>query len=66
MKKSLVFLLTIFLTLVIHAEVIEVNGNEFSVNVLSSNEQSSVIELQLGSFEREAVRSRAKPGGEWE
>ncbi len=55
MKKSLVFLLTIFLTLVIHAEVIEVNGNEFSVNVLSSNEQSSVIELQLGSFEREAV-----------
>ena len=55
MKKSLLILLIIFLTLVINAEVIEINGNRLSVNVISSNEASSELELELGSFNREAV-----------
>ena len=55
MKKSLLVLLIIFLTLVINAEVIEINGNGLSVNVISSNEASSELEMQLGSFNREAV-----------
>ena len=56
MKRSLLILLTLLVTLVMQAEDIEINDNELSVELLSSGSGLSVLELQLGSFERESVK----------
>jgi len=55
MKKILVVFLMMLLAAISFAEVITINNNPFSVNVLSSSENETVIEYNLGSFEREPV-----------
>ncbi len=55
MKRSLLFLVALIFTLSISAEVIELSGTENSLELISSDSQVSVFQLQLGSFNREAV-----------
>ncbi|MFC1887990.1 C25 family cysteine peptidase [Candidatus Cloacimonadota bacterium] len=55
MKKLFVVLILTLFTTLSFAEVININENPFSVNVLSSSESETVIEYKFGSFEREAL-----------
>jgi hypothetical protein len=55
MKKSIIVLISIFMAFLLSAEVIDIDGSGLSVELLSSDAGSSVLEVQIGSFEREAV-----------
>jgi len=55
MKKILVVFLLMLVTSISFAEVITINDDQFSVNVLSSSENETVIEYNLGNFNREPV-----------
>ncbi|MCF7920800.1 MAG: T9SS type A sorting domain-containing protein [Candidatus Cloacimonetes bacterium] len=55
MKRCVIFLLTAVMLLSLSAEVVMINSRELAVNVLSSDQQSTLLEMDLGSFQREAV-----------
>ena len=55
MKRCVIFLLTVLFLVGLTAETVTINSDELAVNVISSDQQSTVIEVNLGSFEREAV-----------
>jgi len=55
MKKSLLFCLMILSVFALNAERIGINSNQLSVNVISSDDYSTVIDYSFGSFERMPV-----------
>ena len=52
MRKVIMFLTGLMLILSCFAEEIIINENDFDVNVISSNDQQTVIEYNFGNFER--------------
>ncbi|MCD4818881.1 MAG: T9SS type A sorting domain-containing protein [Candidatus Cloacimonetes bacterium] len=55
MKKTLVLIALSLFTLFSFAEIVNINDNAKQVNVLSSNDNQTVIEYNFGEFSREIV-----------
>ena len=55
MKKTLILIALSLLTLLSFAEIVNINDNAKQVNVLSSNDNQTVIEYNFGEFSRELL-----------
>ncbi len=55
MKRLFFLILGITIALTCFSEEITINGNDFNVNVISSNDSQTIIEYNFGNFERTPV-----------
>ncbi|MBM4399239.1 MAG: gingipain R, partial [Candidatus Cloacimonetes bacterium] len=56
MKKAILLTILMAMTLLLFAGQYTVNSNQNEVNLISTDAQSTILEMTLGHFEREAVR----------